>query len=89
MAVVARRYRTARVFASNAEVIGEREMELARARIPLVMQPNFVATGWEDGMYEARLGHERWLAQPVRSPRGATSPLCFRQTECRPVRSSD
>jgi predicted amidohydrolase YtcJ len=47
----------------HAEVIGQREMErCAELCIPLVMQPNFVRNwGGEDGMYEKRLGHERWL----------------------------
>lgn len=63
MAVVVRRYpHRARFRIEHAEVIGEREMELCKElRIPLVMQPNFVRNwGGEGGMYEARLGHERW-----------------------------
>jgi hypothetical protein len=46
----------------HAEVIGEDELErCARLRVPLVMQPNFVRNwGGEGGMYEERLGRERW-----------------------------
>ncbi|HKW15169.1 MAG TPA: amidohydrolase family protein, partial [Candidatus Krumholzibacteria bacterium] len=64
MAVVAKRYpHRARFRIEHAEVIGEREMALCKElRIPLVMQPNFVRNwGGEDGMYEKRLGRERWL----------------------------
>ena len=81
MAVVAKRYpHHARFRIEHAEVIGEREMELCRElRIPLVMQPNFVRNwGGEDGMYENRLGHERWLCHnPFASLTRSDIPFVF------------
>jgi predicted amidohydrolase YtcJ len=52
----------ARFRIEHAEVIGAADLELcARLRIPLVMQPNFVRNwGGEGGLYERRLGPERW-----------------------------
>jgi predicted amidohydrolase YtcJ len=46
----------------HAELIGEEEMRRCQElRIPLVMQPNFVRNwGGEGGMYEDRLGRDRW-----------------------------
>lgn len=47
----------------HAEVMGDDELAVcARLRVPLVMQPNFVRN-WsgEDGLYQSRLGRERWL----------------------------
>lgn len=64
----------------HAEVIGAKEMERCRElRIPLVMQPNFVRNwGGEDGMYEKRLGHERWLTHnPFASLTRADAPFVF------------
>jgi len=55
-------------------------MERCRAlKIPLVMQPNFVRNwGGEDGMYEKRLGHERWLTHnPFASLTRADVPFVF------------
>lgn len=64
----------------HAEIIGPDEMEqCADLRIPLVMQPNFVRNwGGEGGMYEARLGHERWLRHnPFASLTRADVPFVF------------
>jgi predicted amidohydrolase YtcJ len=53
----------ARFRIEHAEVVGDGEWErITRLRVPLVMQPNFVRNwGGEGGMYERRLGRERWL----------------------------
>jgi predicted amidohydrolase YtcJ len=55
--------RAGRFRIEHAEVIGEKEIDLCNElSIPLVMQPNFVRNwGGEGGMYEKRLGRERWL----------------------------
>jgi predicted amidohydrolase YtcJ len=52
----------ARFRIEHAEIIGERELDAcARLGVPLVMQPNFVRNwGGEGGLYEQRLGRERW-----------------------------
>ncbi|HET6463405.1 MAG TPA: amidohydrolase family protein, partial [Candidatus Krumholzibacteria bacterium] len=70
----------ARFRIEHAEVIGPKELERCRElRIPLVMQPNFVRNwGGEDGMYEERLGHERWLTHnPFASLTRAGVPFVF------------
>jgi predicted amidohydrolase YtcJ len=61
-AIEAARASRARVRVEHAEVIAERDLErIARAGIPLVMQPNFVRNwGGEAGLYERRLGRARW-----------------------------
>ena len=53
----------ARVRIEHAEIIAERDIErIVRLGVPLVMQPNFVRNwGGEGGLYERRLGRERWL----------------------------
>jgi predicted amidohydrolase YtcJ len=52
----------ARVRIEHAEIIAERDIErIVRLGVPLVMQPNFVRNwGGEGGLYERRLGRERW-----------------------------
>jgi predicted amidohydrolase YtcJ len=70
----------ARFRIEHAEIIGEEELQRCKElRIPLVMQPNFVRNwGGEDGMYEARLGHERWLTHnPFASLTRADVPFVF------------
>ncbi len=72
--------KNARFRIEHAEVIGAREMERCKElKIPLVMQPNFVRNwGGEDGMYEKRLGHERWLTHnPFASLTRADVPFVF------------
>lgn len=72
--------KSARFRIEHAEVIGPKEMERCRElKIPLVMQPNFVRNwGGEDGMYEKRLGHERWLTHnPFASLTRADVPFVF------------
>lgn len=51
-----------RVRIEHAEIIAERDVErIVRLGVPLVMQPNFVRNwGGEGGLYERRLGRERW-----------------------------
>ena len=51
-----------RVRIEHAEIIAERDIErIVRLGVPLVMQPNFVRNwGGEGGLYERRLGRERW-----------------------------
>jgi predicted amidohydrolase YtcJ len=52
----------ARFRIEHAEIMGDEELAAcARVRVPLVMQPNFVRN-WsgEGGLYETRLGRERW-----------------------------
>lgn len=70
----------ARFRIEHAEVIGEKELQLCKElRVPLVMQPNFVRNwGGEGGMYENRLGHERWLTHnPFASLTRADVPFVF------------
>ncbi len=70
----------ARFRIEHAEVIGPDEIALCRElQIPLVMQPNFVRNwGGEGGMYEARLGRERWLQNnPFASLTRAHVPFVF------------
>lgn len=52
----------ARFRIEHAEVVAERDVErIVRLGIPLAMQPNFVRNwGGEGGLYERRLGRERW-----------------------------
>lgn len=72
--------RQARFRIEHAELIGDEEMNRCKElRIPLVMQPNFVRNwGGEGGMYEDRLGHERWLHHnPFASLTRANVPFVF------------
>ncbi len=52
----------ARVRIEHAEVIAPGDIErIVRRNVPLVMQPNFVRNwGGEGGLYERRLGRDRW-----------------------------
>jgi predicted amidohydrolase YtcJ len=81
MGAVSSRYPNhARFRIEHAEVIGDQEMQRCKElRIPLVMQPNFVRNwGGEDGMYETRLGHERWQRHnPFASLTRAGVPFVF------------
>ena len=64
----------------HAEILGAPELERCqRLRVPLVMQPNFVRSwGGEGGMYESRLGRERWEGNnPFASLERADVPFVF------------
>jgi predicted amidohydrolase YtcJ len=72
--------RQARFRIEHAEIIGPEEMKRCQELgIPLVMQPNFVRNwGGEDGMYERRLGTERWKRlNPFASLTRANVPFVF------------
>jgi len=64
----------------HAEIMGPDEVALVRdAGLVLSMQPNFVRNwGGEDGLYEARLGRDRWQCHnPFRTVISAGIPLVF------------